>query len=551
MHGDPLSPVDILQALESFGPQARPYNFDDCFDCWGLVRRVFDHLDDGYEMDGELQGPGDPEEAGWVAFSAPDELAPGDLLVTHPHVSEEFHTVFFCGRVAGLDVVYDASSRADVPLFERRDDQWRLVATRALHTRYARAPETTDRLRNDGGAYLRLWDDRARYYHRGLRARLLAGAAADLRLAGIGAAGRDLVALRRAAGLSALPFYCLRQLPRDAAGREVYDNLLTRHLDYYVPDGAPVLDDEYEAVMGDGAEAAEQAGERAHGTLPPDVLDGIGRRSTREDSFSADAAEPPPARRARSGLPAPGLLRPPAPRLTRAPLWIVREGPVLVEWEYPAPCDLGARDARLGPGAPAVRPGPGLAAVKGCRVEVWEETWDRWKHRLFRQDFGEPVTAFTVTDQLLHDGARFAVVIWAHGPGGFSGTALAPFLYRPAKDHPLLPYDPVRPEQLAPDAGAVLPPGAPVDLTWTIRQPLVSQSSFRLEVFEDAFLTDGAAPVFAAEARGPAARVCRVAVPGDVLSAGHTYAWYVTVGAADGRTAFAPAEGVFRSAKEG
>ena len=59
----------------------------------------------------------------------------------------------------------------------------------------------------------------------------------------------------------------------------------TRHLDYYVPDGAPVLDDEYEAVV--------ERGE------------------------------------------SPGRLRPPAPRLTRAPLWVVRDGPVAVEWEYP------------------------------------------------------------------------------------------------------------------------------------------------------------------------------------------------------------------------
>ena len=59
MRIDPLTPADVLRALELFGPQARPYNFDDGFDCWGLVRRVFDHLDDGFEMDEELQGPGD------------------------------------------------------------------------------------------------------------------------------------------------------------------------------------------------------------------------------------------------------------------------------------------------------------------------------------------------------------------------------------------------------------------------------------------------------------------------------------------------------------
>ena len=42
MKAQPLSPVRILDALERFGPQARPYNFDDHFDCWGLAQRVFD-----------------------------------------------------------------------------------------------------------------------------------------------------------------------------------------------------------------------------------------------------------------------------------------------------------------------------------------------------------------------------------------------------------------------------------------------------------------------------------------------------------------------------
>jgi hypothetical protein len=471
MRKDPMTPAGVLRALELFGPQARPYNFDDCFDCWGLVRRVFDHLDDGFEMDEELQGPGDPEAQNWIAFAAAGELVPGDLLVTHPHLSVDFHAAFFCGVVGGRDLVYDASPRGSVPLFAVTEDGWKLADARDIHTRYARATETTDRLRNDGGAYLRLWDARQAYYHRGLHERLLAGGA------GKGAAaGRELVALRRAAGLSELPFYCLRSLPRDAAGREVYDNLLTRHLDYYVPDGAPVLDD--------GLEELPQAGE------------------------------------------APETLRPPAPRIAKAPLWIVREGPVIVEWEY-------------------------RGGVTGCRVELWEETWDCWKHRLLRLDLDEPVTRFTVPDDLLHDDSRFALVVWAHGPGGFSGTALAPFLYRPARDNPLLAYDPIRPQELAPDGGVVLPSGAPAVLTWTIRQPLVSQAGFHLEVFEDAWLLDAAAPVFTADAKGPAARIHKATVPGDVLRAGHSYAWYITVTAADRRTAFAPSEGVFRVAREG
>ena len=283
----PLSPLAVLRALELFGPQARPYNFDDCFDCWGLVRRVFDHLDDGDEVNGELaEEEGGPEETNWAAFSSPDELTPGDLLVTHPHASREFHTVFYCGRVAGHDLVYDASPRAAVPLFAQRDGAWRLETSRAIHTRYARATETTDRLRTDGGAYLRLWDERERFYHRGLRARLSAGATADPALTGIAsgaapgprppAAGRDLVALRLAAGLSELPFYCRLRLPVDAAGHELYDNLLTRHLDYYVPDGAPVLDDDHElAAAGSrgcmrGPSWRFEAVQRQRAASPPD-----------------------------------------------------------------------------------------------------------------------------------------------------------------------------------------------------------------------------------------------------------------------------------------
>ena len=487
MRRHPLSPVAVLRALELFAPQARPYNFDDCFDCWGLVRRVFDHLDDGFEMDAELQGPGGAEEAGWQAFGGPDELRPGDLLVTHAHVSEGFHTAFFCGRAGGLDLVYDASPRGDVPLFRRVGEVWRLQEARALFTRYARATETTDRLRTDGGAYLRLWDDRERYFHRGLRARLLAGAAADPVLARTGGAdSRDLGVLRRAAGLSELPFYCRRRLPRDAAGREVYDNLYTRHLDYYVPDGAPVLDDAYEAVMEGGGED--------------------GDRRTRSA-----------ARQAR------------VTRITGAPLWIVRDGPVRIDWEY--------------------RPAGPVAT--GCRVEVWEETWDCWKRRILRRDFEEPVTSFTVPEEALTDDSRFAVVVWARGPGGCSGTALAPFLFRPSAGAPLLSYDPIRPEDLAPDGGALLPAGVPADLTWSIRGAAASQECARVEVYEDAGALDGEPPVFAVEQTGSAARPCRVTVPGEVLRAGRTYAWYVTARHRRRRTAFAPSEGVFRISGEG
>ena len=61
-------------------------------------------------------------------------------------------------------------------------------------------------------------------------------------------------------------------------------------------------------------------------------------------------------------------------------------------------------------------------------------------------------------------------------------------------------------------------------------------------------LGDGASPVFDLEVRGAQARICKAVVPGEVLRAGHVYRWYVTVRTADGRTAFAPSEGMVRAA---
>ena len=80
MRSDPLSSSRLLQALELFGPQARPYNFDDHFDCWGLVLRVFDWLDDGFDMNQEAL---DESTAGnWREIRQRDELVAGDLLAT-------------------------------------------------------------------------------------------------------------------------------------------------------------------------------------------------------------------------------------------------------------------------------------------------------------------------------------------------------------------------------------------------------------------------------------------------------------------------------------
>src|SRR5665648_211982 len=262
MRSDPLSPSRLLRALELFGPQARPYNFDDHFDCWSRVQRVFDWGDDGFDMKQEALD--ETTVGAWQDIGRRDELVPGDLLATHPQPDPAYHVVFYCGRVGGHDLVYDSSPRGLVPLFDGRGT---VVQDRSIHTRYSRATETTDRLRDDGGAYLRLWHDRMRYFHKGLHARLMAGGAAE---------ERDLVALRRAAGLDDLPFYCRRRLPRDARGREVYDNAATRHLDYYVPDGAPVPDDLYEAVMerGDRAGLGRHAG-AAHRVV---AVSGGGRR---------------------------------------------------------------------------------------------------------------------------------------------------------------------------------------------------------------------------------------------------------------------------------
>jgi len=325
MRSDPLSAPRVLHALELFGPQARPYNFDDHFDCWGLVQRVFDCLDDGFDVNREAVD--ETTSGNWREIGRRDELVPGDLLATHPQPNPAYHVAFFCGRVGGYDLVYDSSPRGRIPLFDERGT---VVEDRAIHTKYARATETTDRLRDDGGAYLRLWHEGMHYHHKGLHTRLVAGGAAE---------ERDLVALRRTAGLDGLPFYCRRRLPRDARGREVYDNLATRCLDYYVPDGAPVPDDLYEAVMERGDRAALSA-------------------------------------------------RPPAPLIVAAPGWGVARGPLAVSWRY-----------------------PDGAVVSGCRIEVWEETWDLWRHRLERHDSDVPLTSFEVSEVALRPGSRYAVVV--------------------------------------------------------------------------------------------------------------------------------------------
>ena len=136
--------------------------------------------------------------------------------------------------------------------------------------------------------------------------------------------------------------------------------------------------------------------------------------------------------------------------------------------------------------------------------------------------------------------------MYARGGGGFSGGAVAPFLYRPAPDDPLLAYNPVRPRALRPDAGASFPPGVPVDLTWEIAAPEHNQVKTAVAVFADVgCLAPGAAAVFTCEQERADAAACRCAVPAAALRPGHSYYWYVTPTNAGGHDAFAPAEGVF------
>jgi hypothetical protein len=492
MRDDPLTPARVLQALELFGPQARPYNFDDHFDCWGLVQRVFDWLDDGYDVNEQLLDAG--TAAGWRLIADRGDLLPGDLLTTHAQPDEDFHCVFYCGRVGAHDLVYDSSPRALLPLFERHGGELRWVADRGLTTRYMRATETTDRLRNDGGAYLRLWDDRMRYVNTAVHARLQAAGAAR---------ERDLVGVRRAAGLHDLPFYCRRRLPRDARGREVYDNLFTRHLDYYIPDGAPVADDDYEAALD---RMAAVSGE------------GMWRGET------AAARRPPP------------------PELVDVPPWVTPGGAVRVTWRYPEAAPQGAA-----PGA-----GPEAAVVAGCRVELWEETADLWKHRLLREDHDEPRECFDVPELLLHADSRFAVVVYARAAAGFSAGAMTPFLFRPSAANPLLAYNAVRPHGLAPDAGAVVPAGEDVRLSWRIREPVSRhQAKAQVQVFEGGCLDSGEPRVFEALLTGPAAARSECLVPAAGLRGGQDYYWYVMPRSVAGHPAFAPVEGLFTVARGG
>jgi hypothetical protein len=195
---------------------------------------------------------------------------------------------------------------------------------------------------------------------------------------------------------------------------------------------------------------------------------------------------------------------------------------------------------------------PDAAAVSGCRIELWEETWDLWRHRLERRDCDEPLTSFEVSEARLQAGSRYAVVVYARGSGGFSASAVAPFLYRPSAGDRLLAYNPVRPRALRPDVGASVPPGVTVELTWEIAAPERNQVKVAIAVYEDVgYLAEGAERVFEREHEGADATGCRCTVPAAALRAGHSYYWYVTPTNAGGHDAFAPVEGVFSVVERG
>jgi hypothetical protein len=231
---------DVMAALEAFGPQARPHNSDDLFDCWGLVRQVHAHLLGRGHSD-ELLGPKTAKNGDWRPLGDRADLLVGDVVGTHPCAApDERHVALYCGRVGDNHLVYDSSPRGDIPLLDKYGD---LIGVREICTRYMRATVSADGLCNHGGAYLRLWDGRDLYFSQAVHRLLLLGAPER---------ESDTRAARAAAGLDPLPFYCRRRLPRDARGREVYDNSSSKHQQYYVPDAALVPDGLYEPVCEQG-----------------------------------------------------------------------------------------------------------------------------------------------------------------------------------------------------------------------------------------------------------------------------------------------------------
>ena len=494
----PLAPEAVLTTLEALAPQARPYNFDDRFDCWGLVREVYGRLLSGRPLDDDLDTATAVELSRverWAPITTLADLLPGDVVTTHDHHEPgKFHAVIVYGWLDGRLLVYDSSPRGDIPLVEDREGGYAVVDTRELYTRHMRATGGTDRLRNDGGAYLRLWFVGGRYFDRRLHEALLQANPQR---------ETDAVALRRRAGLAPLPFYITHRLPTDRAGRELYDNRATRAQNAYLPDGAPVPDDDH-----------PQAGGAA----------GAGRR-------------------------------PPPPLLESAPAAAHPGGAARLTWSYESAAgDPVAGDPAVGdpaPGEPAAGgsaadgPATGELAATGCRIEVHELRRGVWKQRLLAYDCTEPERSFTIEAADLRPDMCYEVSLFTRAAAGYSNDAVATFVNEPAADNPFLAASMVRPFALAPDDGAVVTTVTP-ELSWSIFDPRAHQSAVKLAVYAGGCCDSGAPLVHEVVLEGEAAAGTAYAVPAAAgLAPGTTYYWYVTPRDCEGRWAYAPVEGIF------
>gem|GEM_PF-1002897 len=511
----PLAPQEIYRAIEAFAPQARPYNFDDHYDCWGFVRYVYRHLLSGYLIDEELAADA-TSDANWEALASPDDLLPGDVLTTHSHHEPgQFHVGLYYGQVGAHHLMYDSSPAGNVPLFT--DDPaapggLRLVGARQILTRYQRATEGTARLRNEGGAYVRLLSDQLRYrnvrIHRALRE-------------GNPNGSRDVVQLRRSMGLTALPFYCRRELPTDGQGREVYDNRFTKAESLYRPDGAPVPDDEYERVFGERESRRAEVREAGPGEAGLGWAVRVGRPTL--------TAQPSPACRTR--------------RPTLRWCYAADRGSLAVSSAEPS---AAARGRGADGMTYAERGGPG-GDVTGCRIEVYRESHtlvepDPWKHPVVSIEADRPLTAFALPPEVLVADTKYVVGVFARCGEHYSGEALATFVYQPAADNELVAYNTVRPFDLTPDNHALVTGSTPL-LRWSLFTPRRNQASFTIALYEDGCLGSGAPCV---HERTVASSACHYVVPAAArLRAGHTYYWYVRPRNREGYETFAPVEGVF------
>ena len=503
-----LAPEAVLTTLEALAPQARPYNFDDRFDCWGLVREVYGELLAGRPLDDDLDTASAVETARvrlWAPITELAELLPGDVVTTHDHhVAGKFHAVIVYGWLDGRLLVYDSSPRGDIPFVEDHDGSHVIVGARELYTRHMRATGGTDRLRNDGGAYLRLWFVGGRYFDRRLHEALLAANPQR---------EKDAVALRRRAGLAPLPFYVAHRLSTtDRRGRELYDNRATRTLNAYLPDGAPVPDDGYLRAFGGGAIGG------AHAVAGDGVVNGDGATVGR---------------------------RPAPPVLESAPAAVHAGGPARFAWSYPP----AARQDAAATNAAADLSAADLAAT-GCRIDLHELRRGVWKHSVLSHDCDEPERSFTIPADVLRHDLCYEVSLFTRAAVGYSADTVATFVNEPAPDNPFLISSMVRPFGLTPDEGAVVPTVTP-ELSWSIFDPQANQSAVKLAIHAGGCCDGGAPLLYEATLEGEAAAATAYAVPAAAgLAPGTTYHWYVTPRDREGRWAYAPVEGIFTVARD-